>query len=56
MQGVHITAYSALGTPDSAQMMKNEDAPKLMEDPVVVEIAKKMNKSPAQVTHNMSKC
>jgi diketogulonate reductase-like aldo/keto reductase len=48
-QGVHITAYSPLGTPDSAQLMKNEDAPKLLEDPKVVEVAKKYNKTPAQV-------
>ncbi|KAF5843532.1 NADP-dependent oxidoreductase domain-containing protein [Dunaliella salina] len=43
-------AYSPLGTPDSAEMMKRTpDQPIPLQDPVVLEVAKKMNKTPAQV-------
>uniref|UniRef100_A0A7S3QWV0 NADP-dependent oxidoreductase domain-containing protein n=1 Tax=Dunaliella tertiolecta TaxID=3047 RepID=A0A7S3QWV0_DUNTE len=49
-QGIHVTAYSPLGTPDSAEMMKRTpEQPIPLQDPVVLEVAKKMNKTPAQV-------
>ncbi|KAK9812757.1 hypothetical protein WJX72_003137 [[Myrmecia] bisecta] len=47
-QGVHVTAYSPLGSPDSATMFKRE-APVLLQDPVLARIAASLGKSPAQV-------
>jgi len=44
-----LTAYSPLGTPDRPEGMKSANDPVLMQDPVLNEIAKKHNKSPAQV-------
>lgn len=44
-----MTAYSPLGSPDSASLMKRVNSPLLMEDPVVNRIATKLGKSPAQV-------
>ena len=49
MQNVHMTAYSPLGTPDSAEMMKRKDEPKILEDSTVASIAKELGKTPAQV-------
>ena len=49
MQKLHLSAYSPLGSPDSASDMGNEDKRKPMDDPVVKEIAKKYNKSAGQV-------
>ena len=49
LQGLHLSAYSPLGSPDSASEMGNEDKQKPMEDPAVKEIAKKYNKNPGQV-------
>ena len=49
-QGIHVTAYSPLGSPDSATMMKrSDDAPRLLHEAVVVDIAKQHNKAAAQV-------
>lgn len=49
-QGIHVTAYSPLGSPDSATMMKrSEDAPRLLQEPVVLDISKKHNKPAGQV-------
>ena len=42
-----VMAYSPLGKPDSPWAM--EDEPKLLEDPKLVEIGKKYNKTPAQI-------
>lgn len=48
--GLHMTAYSPLGSPDSANMMKRAaDSPVLMKDPKLAEIAAKLGRSPAQV-------
>ncbi len=47
--GVHMTAYSPLGSPDRPDSLKAEDEPVLMEDPTVAEIAHRHNISPAQV-------
>jgi alcohol dehydrogenase (NADP+) len=49
-QGIHVTAYSPLGSPDSATMSHREDAPELLKDPVVNKIAEKLGKHPAQVS------
>jgi len=46
--GVHVTAYSPLGTPDSATMLKREGPP-LMDHPAVREAAELAGKTPAQV-------
>lgn len=48
-KGLHLSAYSPLGTPDSADSMGNKDRPKLMDDPVVKELAKKYNKNAGQI-------
>ena len=42
-----VMAYSPLGKPDSPWAM--EDEPKLLEDPKLVEIGKKYDKTPAQI-------
>ncbi|KAJ3703341.1 hypothetical protein LUZ61_007046 [Rhynchospora tenuis] len=44
-KGVHLTAYSPLGSPGS-KFMKNND---ILERPVVVSVAEKLGKTPAQV-------
>ncbi|KAK9799423.1 hypothetical protein WJX73_008509 [Symbiochloris irregularis] len=48
-KSIHLTAYSPLASPDSAEAMGNTEQPSLLEDPTVVEIAKKLGKSPGQV-------
>ena len=45
---IHMTAYSPLGSPDSASMFRRK-APLLMQDPAVQAIAAKLNRSAAQV-------
>ena len=47
--GIHLTAYSPLGSGDRSAQMKAENEPSLMEDPVINKIAEKHNVSPAQV-------
>lgn len=46
--GTHVTAYSPLGSPDSASMIGHGGAA-VMEHPVVMRVAKEAGKSPAQV-------
>eukprot|EP00879_Flechtneria_rotunda_P027498 GHRR01029460.1.p1 GENE.GHRR01029460.1~~GHRR01029460.1.p1 ORF type:complete len:226 (+),score=54.63 GHRR01029460.1:1583-2260(+) len=49
-QGIHVTAYSPLGSPDSASIMRRgKESRRLMEDAQVLAVAGKYNKSPAQV-------
>ena len=47
--GIHMTAYSPLGSPDRPDSLKASDEPVLMADPTVVEIANRHGVSPAQV-------
>ncbi|MGK7889579.1 MAG: aldo/keto reductase [Leptolyngbyaceae cyanobacterium] len=47
--GVHVTAYSPLGSPDRPAGLKAEDEPVLMEDEAIATIAQHHNCSPAQV-------
>lgn len=50
LNDIHVTAYSPLGSPDSAGIMKRDpNATGPMSDPVVIELAKKLNKTPAQI-------
>ena len=50
--GIVLEAYSPLGNP--ARPMKSDDDPADMDDPVIKEIAKKYNASPAQVRYFIS--
>lgn len=50
---IHVTAYSPLGSPDSASMFKRK-APLLLQDPAVGAVANKMGRSPAQVYKSWS--
>ena len=47
--GVSVTAYSPLGSPDSAAMMGRKDEVRLTEHPTIVEIAAVHRATPAQV-------
>ncbi len=47
--GIHLTAYSPLGSPDRPARIKEEGEPVLMAEPTIVKIAEKHNASPAQV-------
>ena len=44
-----MTAYSPLGSPDSAEMMKRQDKQSVMDNPTVKEVASKHNKAAAEV-------
>ncbi len=48
-QGVHITAYSPLGSPGRPAGLKAADEPRLLEDAVVASVAARREVSPAQV-------
>ncbi|GFR45268.1 hypothetical protein Agub_g6374 [Astrephomene gubernaculifera] len=49
-RGMHLTAYSPLGSPDSAALTKRaEDAPSPLREPAVAEVAAALGKSPAQI-------
>ena len=52
LQGIHVTAYSPLGSPDSAEMMKRQHKQAVMDNSTVKEIASKHNKHAAEVTPN----
>mmetsp|Transcript_21207 Transcript_21207/g.63526 ORF Transcript_21207/g.63526 Transcript_21207/m.63526 type:complete len:522 (-) Transcript_21207:302-1867(-) len=48
-QGVHVTAYSPLGSPDSADVMKRRYTPSLLSHPVVTRLADKHGRNPGQI-------
>lgn len=48
-ENILLTAYSPLGSKDRPAPMKAKDEPDLMTNPVIVEIAKSSNVSPAQI-------
>jgi alcohol dehydrogenase (NADP+) len=47
--GIHMTAYSPLGSPDRSAGMKAEDEPNLFKNPIINELAEKHACSPAQI-------
>ena len=51
-EGIHLTAYSPLGSPDRVPAMKAENEPSLLENPIIVEIAKEKGCSSAQILIN----
>jgi alcohol dehydrogenase (NADP+) len=48
-ENIYLTAYAPLGSSDRMQAMKGVDEPSLIENKVIVDIAKSHGKSPAQV-------
>jgi alcohol dehydrogenase (NADP+) len=48
-QGVHMTAYSPLGSPDRPAGLVRADSPVLLEDPVIARVAQAKGITPAQV-------
>lgn len=47
--GVHLTAYSPLGSMDRPEGLKAEDEPILLDDPTIVAIANQHDATPAQI-------
>ncbi|MBB4285968.1 aldo/keto reductase [Roseospira goensis] len=47
--GVHLTAYSPLGSRDRPAVLRQENEPTLLDDPTVAEIAARHGATPAQV-------
>ncbi len=47
--GIHVTAYSPLGSSDRPDKFKTENEPRLLQDPVIFEIAASKNVTPGQV-------
>ncbi|MBL4586272.1 MAG: aldo/keto reductase [Flavobacteriales bacterium] len=48
-EGIHVTAYSPLGSPDRSAGLKAENEPNLFEHPIIVGLAEKHDVSPAQI-------
>lgn len=48
-EGIHVTAYSPLGSSDRPAFVKAPDAPVLLENPVIRSIAEGHDRTPAQV-------
>jgi alcohol dehydrogenase (NADP+) len=48
-QGIHVTAYSPLGSPDRPAFVRAPGAPVLLDDPVIRSIAEARGCTPAQV-------
>ncbi len=55
LQGIHVTAYSPLGSPDSAEMMKRSHKEPLMQNAKVQEVASKHNKAAAEVSNHCTR-
>ena len=49
MQGIHVTAYSPMGTPPSSSMFKDYQPKLAMDDPLIKELATKYKKNVGQV-------
>lgn len=47
--GIHLTAYSPLGSPDRPEGMKASNEPSLLENPAIVQIAEEKGCSPGQI-------
>ncbi|MBW2181874.1 MAG: aldo/keto reductase [Deltaproteobacteria bacterium] len=47
--GVHLTAYSPLGSPDRPDRLRAEDDPFLLEDMTIASVAERLGLTPAQV-------
>ena len=47
--GVHLTAYSPLGSPDRPDRLRAEDDPFLLEDPTIASVVERLGLTPAQV-------
>ncbi|PSR13918.1 MAG: aldehyde oxidoreductase [Bacteroidetes bacterium] len=47
--GIHLTAYSPLGSADRPAGLKAADEPILLEDPIIVQLARQHQATPAQV-------
>jgi alcohol dehydrogenase (NADP+) len=47
--GIHLTAYSPLGSADRPAVLRAEDEPVLLDDPVIARIAERHGVTPAQV-------
>jgi len=48
-QGIHVTAYSPLGSGDRPAFVKAPDAPILLDNPIIRSIAETHERTPAQV-------
>ena len=48
-KGIHLTAYSPLGSNDRPDFVRNEHTEKVLDDPTIAEIAKKYDATPAQI-------
>lgn len=46
---IHLTAYAPLGSGDRAEKFKAENEPKLLQNPVILELAKSKNATPGQI-------
>ena len=53
-KGIHLTAYSPLGSGDRSEGMKQENEPNMLENDSIKSIANKHNASPGQVLINWS--
>ncbi|MDN3594602.1 aldo/keto reductase [Zunongwangia endophytica] len=49
---INVTAYSPLGSGDRSEAMKGEDEPSLLENPIIIKIAKKHGASAGQILIN----
>jgi alcohol dehydrogenase (NADP+) len=53
-KGIHLTAYSPLGSGDRSEGMKQDNEPNMLENDTIKSIANKYNASPGQVLINWS--